>query len=850
MTTHYDVFIFAGQSNMVGYNVGFDGLLYNDPKGGADRTSTILYHPVSKSFQGIAPGDTLQDASASYENGVCPIIGFHDQLNDLSYPNNIAIIKVAYAGSNLANEYKKGTYNHSWFADPDNSDTSASGDETNIFTPLGYSLFTTITKALSKLSSYQVKGFVWFQGESDWNSDKTLYQERLQIIIDRVREWVYEDSLPVVIIGTEYQLDPLLSQKIRNEQRTIASLDPNIEFIYNRENWGTNTGDRIHYNPYGQIQIGKEVANAMEIAMNSELVNMVCQPEEDLTGTITTVTLPQGTSDWYQTFTADRTCNLKRIQFSKPSGIDLSDVNVRINIRDGVGIDPISNKILHTGVWTDVMSDASETLVHYDIVGTVGLTIRSQYTIQLLDASGYDADSKFRYSGGEKYTSGSFYDSTGVTSGDLLMNIWVTRDPDYYIDRGDKQIIDLATDLTLGNNAINIEHMFGVNKLTISIAPDQFSDTGQFTTRKAQIITTNGIKNDLGEYGQGFIRISKTNITLDSSLIPDAVYETKLEFIPGVNKKSIIFNNNSVKYKEYVFNDDFYYFEIVHSLFGIGGGKYDDTHIRMMTLFNNLNAVFNILNGGDVDYERGAVSHPSVNFARTFGTTPGHEFVETYLDRPPTGSRPEIYPTARQNCLESSSLVAGGSTFAGNLIKPIKYSTITSYDNKLIVTTDKTSTKDLYHIFFDSNIFYLYDAVAPIDYPGLSSIEIIDGDTGRSITYSISILSGDDAIFAIGEDKNLYRYSQDDLMSPESINGLSEPEPEPIRKSSILIKKNTKIPDSSHSTDRSILLRATQVSNIPYKRYKTQNGANDSSSRLRRLRAGSTKASFSTFKML
>jgi hypothetical protein len=67
-----------------------------------------------------------------------------------------------------------------------------------------------------------------------------------------------------------------------------------------------------------------------------------------------------------------------------------------------------------------------------------------------------------------------------------------------------------------------------------------------------------------------------------------------------------------------------------------------------------------------------------------------------------TGSRPEIYPTAEQNCLTSTSLVFGGTSFAGTQIKPIKYSSITTQKNQLVVITDKTSTKDLYHLFFDA----------------------------------------------------------------------------------------------------------------------------------------------------
>jgi len=257
--------------------------------------------------------------------------------------------------------------------------------------------------------------------------------------------------------------------------------------------------------------------------------------------------------------------------------------------------------------------------------------------------------------GQDKYYSQFRVDVTGATTNALNgffhvcgIHVWGTTDalpPPYYEDIGEKQIIDLATDLTLGNNAINIGTTLGVNYLTINIAPDQFGDTGQFTTRPAQIITTKGIINEFGTDGQGYIRISKTNIDGAGSLIPDAVYSTQLQFRPLVNQKSVRFNDNSVIYREYVFDDDFYYFEIVPSLFGFGGAIYGDTYLRMTTLFNTLNSVYNILNSDDIDYESGAVAHPSVNFARTFGTTPAQDFVETYLDRPTDGSRPEIYPT-------------------------------------------------------------------------------------------------------------------------------------------------------------------------------------------------------------
>ena len=369
--------------------------------------------------------------------------------------------------------------------------------------------------------------------------------------------------------------------------------------------------------------------------------------------------------------------------------------------------------------------------------------------------------------GQDKYYSQFRVDVTGAgtnaVSGMFVVggiHIWGTTDavaPPYYEDTGEKQIIDLATDLTLGDNAINIGTTLGVNYLTINIAPDQFGDTGQFTTRKAQIITTKGITNEFGTDGQGYIRISKSNIDGAGSLIPDAVYSTQLQFRPLVNQKSVRFNENSVIYREYVFDDDFYYFEIVPSLFGFGGAIYGDTYIRMTTLFNTLNGVYNILNSDDNDNESGAVEHPSVNFARTFGTTPtfGLFFNETYLDRPTDGSREEIYPTLEQNCLTSRSLAFGGTSFAGNLIKPIKYSTITTQRNQLVVTTDKTSTKDLYHIFFDATTLYLYDGVAPTDFAKLSSVVIVDGDTGREIVYDMSWVWE----VPIGATKKLYTYS-------------------------------------------------------------------------------------------
>ena len=97
----------------------------------------------------------------------------------------------------------------------------------------------------------------------------------------------------------------------------------------------------------------------------------------------------------------------------------------------------------------------------------------------------------------------------------------------------------MATDLTIGNNAINIGSIGFDNYLTINIAPDQFADAGQFTTRKAQIITTKGIINEFGTDGQGYIRISKTNIDGAGTLIPDAVYSTQLHFTPLVNQKIV-----------------------------------------------------------------------------------------------------------------------------------------------------------------------------------------------------------------------------------------------------------------------------------------------------------------------
>ena len=337
--------------------------------------------------------------------------------------------------------------------------------------------------------------------------------------------------------------------------------------------------------------------------------------------------------------------------------------------------------------------------------------------------------------------------------------IYGTQDellPPYYDDIGEKQIVDFSCNLSLGDLKVGtgVDAETGDKLLNVSIAPDQHSSPNQFGIAQAVTIRFDpdspaGMPpNAVPTNSLGYVRISKNGTSL-GTLIDGDTYQLRIAFYPTDNLKGLRYTPNALTFRSNIFDDGFEYFEISKTNFGVVGSPNQllDTYLRMTTAFNELNGFYNICNTAGVDYD--VVPRPNPNFARTYGFY--DSFNETALDsRYPMSP---FYPTAETNAVINENLILGGSSIGGDIIFPIKYSSFLIQNNQLVVTTDKTSTKDLTGIaFYRTNRLIVDSNLIPSPYQIIDQIVIVDGDTGRELVIPMSYVSDSfiiDRIFSL-----------------------------------------------------------------------------------------------------
>ena len=372
---------------------------------------------------------------------------------------------------------------------------------------------------------------------------------------------------------------------------------------------------------------------------------------------------------------------------------------------------------------------------------------------RLMDTGGFDYElivaedkyyTNFRW---EMYT--TYATPLGPPAGFYVtrFGIYGTQDviPDFYDDIGEKQIVDFSCNLSLGNNKVStgVDAVTGDKLLNVSIAPDQHSSPNQFGIAQAVTIkfdpnSSAGMPpNAVQTNSLGYVRISKTGTSL-GTLVAGDTYQLRINFYPTDNLKGLVYTANALTYQSNIFDDGFEYFEISKTNFGVVGSPNQllDTYLRMTTAFNELYGFFNICNTAGIDYD--VVPRPNPNFARTYGFD--DTFNETALDaRYPISP---IYPTDETNVVLSADLIFGGSSEGGDIIFPIKYSSLLIQNNQLVVTTDKTSTRDLTGIGFYKRDNLIVDSnLIPSPYQIIDQIVIVDGDTGRELVIPMSYVT-------------------------------------------------------------------------------------------------------------
>ena len=188
-TASIQLFILAGQSNMVGYRSNLADL----PPDLQQPESPVLWYDRQNQWVSLQP----PTEPLPFSQGVANSQGFGPEITlaatlsrHLNQP--IALVKYAQNGTNLETQWN-----------PRRSDS------------LYHQMLARVEQAIAELSrlGYQVEiaGFFWMQGESDAKSDRYMasnYAQNFTHFISRLRQDLNQPQLPVI-----YGLIPIVNQQ-------------------------------------------------------------------------------------------------------------------------------------------------------------------------------------------------------------------------------------------------------------------------------------------------------------------------------------------------------------------------------------------------------------------------------------------------------------------------------------------------------------------------------------------------------------------------------------------------------------------------------------------------------------
>lgn len=225
-----DVYILAGQSNMVGL-----GITSELPPEFQAPQNDVLFNVLH-----VTNGWTTLRPGGGAEFG--PEITFGRHTADLQAPNSIALYKFAVGATSLAVDW-----------DPDAG-------------PLYPQLMQGLRDAVDALRQAghqpQIKAMLWMQGESDALSADwaAAYETNFTNFISRVRSDVGVEALPFVF-GQIYAPTLPFRNVVRAAQARVAAHVPGATMILTDDLPVYN--DRLHYNTAGLMGMGYRFAVAL-----------------------------------------------------------------------------------------------------------------------------------------------------------------------------------------------------------------------------------------------------------------------------------------------------------------------------------------------------------------------------------------------------------------------------------------------------------------------------------------------------------------------------------------------------------------------------------------------------------
>jgi len=246
----YEVFLLAGQSNMDGraraadltgdldrYARPLPSVMINLSTGGLQRPLVL-----SKGFEILQPGFTGKvgkDPGALPSGMFGPELGFGYAMAAALPKEHLLLVKCAEGGTNLKKDWNPKQKNMLYERFIEFVRTSQRTVETNGDT-------------------FEIRGLLWHQGESDAGEPAGNYQTNLTEFIGRVRADLSLPQLPV-LIGQVF--DDGKRDNVLADQKVVVNLIPNTWLV---ESAGLETSDKgTHFNAKSQIELGQRFAKEM-----------------------------------------------------------------------------------------------------------------------------------------------------------------------------------------------------------------------------------------------------------------------------------------------------------------------------------------------------------------------------------------------------------------------------------------------------------------------------------------------------------------------------------------------------------------------------------------------------------
>ena len=256
---HYDVYILAGQSNMDGraHVAELTGELAHwaapqpDVRFAYSDSTLRNRHFASEGWITLRPGYSVPPpATLPHVDGLPtaffgPEISFGRTIADAMPAHHVAILKFAEGGTSLKKDWRV-------------------GEKGAIYDQMLAFIAASLQQLKANGDTYELRGFVWHQGESDAKETQKAYAALLTQLIRQLRADLaaYPKAggaeLPVVI-GEVY--DNHERDAVRAAEKQVAGDLAGCGFASAE---GLETQDNgTHFNAASQIQLGKRMATAM-----------------------------------------------------------------------------------------------------------------------------------------------------------------------------------------------------------------------------------------------------------------------------------------------------------------------------------------------------------------------------------------------------------------------------------------------------------------------------------------------------------------------------------------------------------------------------------------------------------